>query len=86
MNTVERPFIDLNRVKAEISQIAATLNSFHAANLSYQSAQELNTDHSKLTLRTPAGSALLRTLHPSLRQHSAAMCRLMVSAPAITEP
>ena len=55
VNTVERPFIDLNRVKAEISQIAATLNSFHAANLSYQSAQELHTDYSKLTLRTPAG-------------------------------
>ena len=55
VNTVERPFIDLNRVKAEISQISATLNSFHAANLSYQSAQELNTDHSKLTLRTPSG-------------------------------
>lgn len=55
VNTVERPFIDLNRVKAEISQISATLNSFHAANLSYQSAQELHTDYSKLTLRTPSG-------------------------------
>ena len=54
VNTAEHPFVDLNRVRAEISQISATLNSFHAANLSYQSAQELNTDHSKLTLRTPS--------------------------------
>lgn len=55
VDTATAPFIDLNRVRAEISQIAGNLNRYPDANLTYTSAATLNADHSKLELTTPSG-------------------------------
>lgn len=54
-DTAAAPFIDLNRVRAEISQISGNLNGYPDANLTYTSAADLNADHSKLELTTPSG-------------------------------
>lgn len=54
-DTAAAPFIDLNRVKAEISQISGNLNGYEDANLTYTSAAVLSADHSKLELTTPSG-------------------------------
>ena len=54
-DTASAPFIDLNRVEKEVSQIASRLNGFPNANLTYQSASELNANYSKLILNSPSG-------------------------------
>lgn len=54
-NTAERPFIDLDRVRREIVQIATRLSKFNAANLTYRSAAQLSQNYSTLTLENPSG-------------------------------
>ncbi len=54
-DTVKSPFIDLKRVEVEIRQISERLNAMTDANLTYTSAAQLNSDHSKLKLDTASG-------------------------------
>lgn len=49
-NTAEAPFIDLSRVKAEIAQIAGSLDSRADANLVYKSATDNGQEYSTLDL------------------------------------
>ena len=48
------PFIDLDRVEAEIAQISETLRGFQDANLTYTSASDLKKDNSQLKLNDPS--------------------------------
>lgn len=54
-DTLVAPFIDLDRVQAEILQISNNLKNYPNVNLTYTSATELKADHSRLMLETPSG-------------------------------
>lgn len=68
-DTAAAPFIDLNRVRAEISQISGNLNGYPDANLTYTSAANLNADHSKLELTTPSGVGVVNYTANGLKEN-----------------
>lgn len=54
-DTASAPFIDLERVRAEIGQISGNLSGCADTNLIYTSAGDLHADHCRLELTTPSG-------------------------------
>lgn len=68
MDTETSPFIDLKRVRAEISQISGNLNGYPDTNLTYTSATILNADHSKLELTNPSGVGVVNYTAAALNE------------------
>ena len=54
-DTAAAPFIDLERVRTEIGQIAGNLSGYADTELLYTSAGDLRADHCRLELTTPSG-------------------------------
>ena len=54
-DTDKSPFINLDRVKTEIGQVASNLNGFTDTNITYTAADNSNNNRSELHLEKPAG-------------------------------